>query len=87
MQTTEIQLLWPLAKADRGAALRGALVDRRMRHQFDRFDVLINSSNIGHFGCPGIHFLADFSSDENLRRELDPRRSRSADDEVRLASR
>ena len=68
----EIPLPWPLARSDWGAALRGALVSRGMRQYFDRFDVLINAYNIGDFGRPGIHFLADFSWDEELRQSLDP---------------
>ncbi len=71
-ETVEIALPWPLARADWGAAIRGALVGRGMRRHFDRFDVLINSYNIADFGRPGIHFLADFSWDEALRRSLDP---------------
>lgn len=68
----EVPLPWPLANSDWGAALRGALVGRGMRPYFDRFDVLISAYNIGDFGRPGIHFLADFSWDEELRRSLDP---------------
>ncbi len=71
-QTLEIPLPWPLAKADWGAALRGALVSRGMRRYFDCFDVLINTYNIGDFGRPGIHFVADLSWDEALRRSGDP---------------
>jgi glycosyltransferase involved in cell wall biosynthesis len=43
-----------------------------MRRHFDRFDVLISAYNIADFSRPGIHFLADFSWDETLRRNLDP---------------
>ena len=71
-EVVELKLPWPLAGVDWGAALRGAVVGRRMRRHFDRFDVLVNSYNIGDFGRPGIHFLADFSWDEALRRKLDP---------------
>ena len=71
-EVVELKLPWPLARADWGAALRGAVIDRQMRRHFDRFDVLINSYNIGDFGRPGIHFLADFSWDEALRSKLDP---------------
>ena len=67
----EIPLPWPLSKANWGAALRGAFVSRGMRTYFDRFDLLISSYNIGSFGRPGIHLLADFSWDERLRRQLD----------------
>jgi glycosyltransferase involved in cell wall biosynthesis len=71
-EIVELPLPWPLANVDWGAALRGAFVNRSMRRHFDRFDVLISAYNIGDFGRPGIHHLADFSWDENLRRELDP---------------
>lgn len=71
-ETVELPLPWPLADAEWGAALRGALISRSMRRQFDRFDVLISAYNIADFGRPGIHHLADFSWDENLRRSLDP---------------
>lgn len=68
----EIPLPRPLAKADWGAALRGAFAGRGMRPHFDRFDVLVNAYNISPFGRAGIHFLADFSWDEDLRQRLDP---------------
>lgn len=71
-EVVELKLPWPLSSVDWGAALRGVVVDRLMRRHFDRFDVLVNSYNIGDFGRPGIHFLADFSWDEALRYKLDP---------------
>ena len=71
-ELVEIPLPWPLTNSDWGAALRGALVSRGMRQYFDRFDVLISAYNIADFGRPGIHFLADFSWDEDLRQSLDP---------------
>lgn len=71
-ETVELPLPWPLAEVEWGAAIRGGFVQRAMRPHFDRFDILINSYNIGNFGRPGIHFLADFSWDEALRRDLHP---------------
>lgn len=68
-ETLEIPLPWPLSRVEWGAALRGALVDRGTRDHFNRFDLLISSYNIGNFGRPGIHLLADFSWDEAFRRE------------------
>jgi glycosyltransferase involved in cell wall biosynthesis len=69
----EIPVPWPLSRAEWGDALRGALVNRGMRRYFERFDVLISSYNIGGFSRPGIHLLADFSWDEELRNRLDPK--------------
>jgi glycosyltransferase involved in cell wall biosynthesis len=71
-ETVEIALPWPLAKAEWGAVLRAVLVDRGRRRHLGRFDVLINSYNIGNFDRPGIHLLADFSWDDEMRRRLDP---------------
>jgi len=71
-ETVAIPLPWPLANADWGAALRGAFLWRSMRKFFKHYDVLINSYNLGEFDRPGIHFLADFSWDEDLRRNAEP---------------
>jgi glycosyltransferase involved in cell wall biosynthesis len=71
-QVVQIPIPWPFAAAGWGDALRGAIVARGVRRQFDRFDVLINSYNLANFGRPGIHLLADFSWNENLRRTHEP---------------
>jgi glycosyltransferase involved in cell wall biosynthesis len=71
-ETVELDLPWPLAKVEWGAALRGAFADRSLRRLLDRFDVLISAYNVADFGRPAIHHLADFSWDETIRRRFDP---------------
>ena len=51
-EIVELPLPWPLAKAEWGAALRGAFVNRSMRRHLNRFDVLISAYNIVDFGRP-----------------------------------
>jgi glycosyltransferase involved in cell wall biosynthesis len=71
-EVVEIPLPGPLATSGWGDALRGACAARGMRRHFDRFDVLINAYNLGNFGRPAIHLLADFSWVEGTRRQHDP---------------
>lgn len=55
-----------------GDALRGAFYQRFCRKIASEFDVLISTYNICDFGIPAIHFIADFSWDDEIRRSFDP---------------
>jgi glycosyltransferase involved in cell wall biosynthesis len=61
-----------LARNRAPAALRGALGRRALKHFVDSHDLLISTYNLCDFGVPAIHFIADFSWDEELRRASDP---------------
>lgn len=56
----------------RTAALRGAWFQRFCRSVAPEFAVLISVYNLCDFGRPALHFLADFSWDDELRRTLHP---------------
>lgn len=55
-----------------GDALRGAFYQRFCRKIASEFDVLISTYNFSNFGVPAIHFIADFSWDDEIRRNFDP---------------
>ncbi len=57
-----------------GAALRGAIFERFCRSVASQFDLRISAYNFCDFGAPGIHCLADFSWNEQLRNTLHPPR-------------
>jgi len=52
-------------------ALRGAIFARFCRNFIDSFDLIISTYNIMNFNKRGIQFIADFSFNDNLRREFD----------------
>lgn len=54
------------------AALRGALGRRALKYFVNSHDLLISTYNLCDFGLPAIHFIADFSWDEELRSRSDP---------------
>jgi len=54
------------------AALHGAWFQRFCRAVAAEFEVLISTYNLCDFGRPAIHFLADFSWDDELRCTLHP---------------
>jgi hypothetical protein len=81
----QISLPWPLARANWGAALRGALVSRLRRRYFDRYDILIGAYNFGDFGRPGIHLLSDFPGTKNCVNSLIPRHLARAQSFIRAA--
>ncbi|WP_456380201.1 glycosyltransferase family 4 protein [Thiolapillus sp.] len=56
----------------RMAALRGALFQRFCRKIAGDYDVLISGYGPTDFGRPAIHFIADFSWDQELREALHP---------------
>jgi glycosyltransferase involved in cell wall biosynthesis len=56
-----------------GDALRGAFFQRYCRKAACRFDAVVSAYNLCDFGIPAIHFIADFSWDENIRKEHDPK--------------
>ncbi|MBV5272918.1 MAG: glycosyltransferase family 4 protein [Lamprocystis purpurea] len=60
---------WAIGHTD---ALRGALFARFLRSVAARFDVCISGYNMMDFGRPAIHFVADFSFDDTLRRQFHP---------------
>lgn len=57
---------------DFGDAMRGAWVGRFVRRSAEDADVCISGYNFADFGKPAIQFIADFSFDNELRRELHP---------------
>ncbi len=61
-----------LRKAGIGDALNGAPYQRFCRKIAGDFDVLISTYNFSDFGVPAIHFIADFSWDDAIRRSLHP---------------
>lgn len=50
---------------------RGALYQRFCRRIAPAFDILISTYNLCDFGVPAIHYLADFSWDDHLRKQFD----------------
>ena len=52
-------------------ALRGFALARHCRRQARAYDLMISTYNVMDFGIPGIQMIADFSFDDDLRRELD----------------
>ncbi|NDW04369.1 glycosyltransferase family 4 protein [Jiella pacifica] len=61
-----------LARANGGDALRAAFFGRFVRRIGSDFDLCISAYNFADFGRPGIHFVADFSWDDDIRRSFDP---------------
>lgn len=59
-----------LERTSCGDALRGGFYQRFCQKINHDFDVLISAYNMCDFGVPAIHFLADFSWDEEIRRKL-----------------
>jgi len=55
----------------RFAALRGHLFQRFCQKIAGRFDLMVSAYNPMDFGVPGVQFVADFSFDDGMRRELD----------------
>ncbi|MBP1770473.1 MAG: glycosyl transferase group 1, partial [Candidatus Aminicenantes bacterium] len=51
-------------------ALRGGRLARWCRRNARGYDVMISAYNAMDFGVPGIQMIADFSFDDDLRREL-----------------
>jgi len=54
------------------AALRGALYQRFARHIAGEYDLRISADNPTDWGCPAVHFIADFSWDRSIREAFDP---------------
>ncbi|HOW84476.1 MAG TPA: glycosyltransferase family 4 protein [Candidatus Aminicenantes bacterium] len=65
-------LALPPGTRTRFDALRAFPLARYCRRHAHEFDVMISAYNAMDFGVPGIQRIADFSFDEDLRRELDP---------------
>lgn len=61
-----------LAQIRGGDAIRGAFFARLVRAAASDYDVLLSAYNIRDFGVPGVHCIADFSWDEEIRRDLHP---------------
>ena len=62
-----------LRKNATASALRGALYQKYCRKMAHEFDVLISAYGPCDFGAPAIHFIADFSWDDEIREKLHPR--------------
>ena len=62
-----------LRRSARAAAWRGAWFQRWCRKLAPRFDVHIGGYGPTDFGVPALHFIADFSWDDELREALHPR--------------
>lgn len=71
---TSLQVPLPplMSGSARMAALRGAFFQRFCRKISKDYDVLISGYGPTDFGQPAIHFIADFSWDDELREELHP---------------
>ena len=67
-----VSIPFPRGLARRFDALRSYRLGRWAREKAGGFDVMISTYNIMEFGKPGIQFIADFSFDDGLRRELHP---------------
>ncbi len=63
--------LWMLRKTGVGDALDGVPYQRFCRRIAGDFDVLVSTYNFCDFGIPSIHFIADFSWDDAIRRRFD----------------
>lgn len=63
-----------LRKAGVGDALKDLPYHRFCKKIAGKFDLLISTYNFCHFGLPGIHFIADFSWDDEIRRQFDSKR-------------
>ncbi len=55
-----------------GDALKGALYQRYCQKIATDYDVLISAYNLCDFGVPGIHYIQDFSWNEDIRKRMDP---------------
>lgn len=53
------------------AAIRGRVIQRYCQHLASNFDLMISAYNPCDFKVRGAQFIADFSFDEELRRDLD----------------
>lgn len=63
---------WPRWAIGHTDALRGAPFARFLRSAAARFGVCISAYNVMDFGKPAIHFIADLSFDDDLRRRYYP---------------
>lgn len=57
----------------KAAALRGAFYQRFCRKIADDYDILISGYGPTDFGRPAIHFITDFSWDDDIREMLHPK--------------
>jgi len=60
-----------LRSTGRFEALRGHLFQRFCQRIASRFDLMVSAYNPMDFGVPAVQFVADFSFDDGMRRELD----------------
>lgn len=61
-----------LRRNEKAAALRWALYQRFCRRIAAEYDVLISAYDPCDFGVPAIHFISDFSWDDEIRKRLHP---------------
>ena len=61
-----------LATSLGAAALRGACYQRFARQIAREYDVRISAYNMTDWGLPAVHFIADFSWNQELRERFDP---------------
>lgn len=61
-----------LRRNAKAAALRWALYQRFCRRVANKYDILISAYDPCDFGVPAIHFIADFSWDDEIRGRLHP---------------
>jgi len=66
-----ISMPFYLGNTNKLAALRGRLIQRYCQHLAPSFDLMVSTYDFCDFGTRGIQFIADFSFDEELRREVD----------------
>lgn len=68
----QVPLPFFLRRNSKAAAIRYALYQRFCRSIAYEFDVLISAYGLCDFGVPAMHFIADFSWDEEIRRRYHP---------------
>lgn len=68
IEVRALPIPWGLGR--RFDALRGIRLDRYCRRHAGEFDLMISAYNVMDFGVPGLQYVADFSFDDDLRREV-----------------
>lgn len=67
----QVPLPFWLEKSRKFAALKGRFIQRYCQYLAPNFDLMISTYNICSFGVRGIQFTADFSFEEEFRKNID----------------
>jgi glycosyltransferase involved in cell wall biosynthesis len=70
--SVQVSLPFFMRDNSRMAAVRGALFQRYCQKVASNYDILISGYGPTDFGVPALHFIADFSWDQELREALHP---------------